>query len=439
MIKTISKLGLWRPIVLRTRLRLITTFLVGQGAVQAINVISGIFLIRWMTIEDYAQFSLAFAFQSTAQTLVELGLSGAVIALVGSRIYDKSLIGDFIKAVKYYRTRLFVVIGACCIVAFPLATMNHNWPNYVTILLLCSILFNLFVSGNSSFYLSPLQMHRKIKELYTIQFKTSVSRLLFLCILTVFSALNAWIVAFLSAIVVYFNGRTYKKESYALIDEPAFASNDSKQKVFRYVKPVMPGIIYSAFSGQIALFIISIFGSTRSIAEVGALSRLGQMFLILTAASSTLVVPYLAKQSASRVRQKYLAIITFATVFSFVITLVSFMFPQILVWIIGGKYAHLEKEVGLLVLNSCISLLNALMWDMNCSRKWLWSWIPVVSIGSNILIQIGLIWGMSLDTTYNVLLFSIFLSIGNLINKIVVAYLGFYKLNYETSILHAKQ
>ena len=424
-----------RSLISKAQIRLIISFLIGQGVVQFIQLLTGFLLIRWLTVEQYAQYSVAFAFQSTAQILVELGFSGSVIALVGSRIYDKDVLGGYIKAGKFFRNRLFAFVGAICLVGFPLITAHHEWPYYITFLLLIAILSNLYLSGNSAFYATPLIIHAKLKEFYRIQLKSGLFRLSFLALLSLFSVINAWLAAMATSFLIWYNGKNYKARSQEYLEEPSSSSSATKKEMLQYVKPVMPGIIYSAFSAQIALFLISIFGNTQNIAEVGALGRVGQIFFILNAASSTLIVPYLARQSGEGLSKKYLKVISGALSIAALLSIIAFLVPEPFLWIMGSKYDHLDREVGLLVLNSAIIFLNVVMWDMNCSRKWLWYWIPIVSISSNILLQIFLIFKMDLNTTYNVLIYSIILSVFNLSNKILVAFIGLKKTKNEINLL----
>src|SRR2546429_7619042 len=74
---------------------LITSFLAGQGLIQLLNVVTGFLLLRWMSVESYAQFSIAFGFQSMLQWLVDLGTVGAIVALVGNRGKEREVVGKY--------------------------------------------------------------------------------------------------------------------------------------------------------------------------------------------------------------------------------------------------------------------------------------------------------------------------------------------------------
>ncbi|MFC6859384.1 lipopolysaccharide biosynthesis protein [Zunongwangia atlantica] len=415
--------------------KIIIVFIAGQGAVQFVQLLSGFFLIHWLSVEDYAQYSIAFAFQSTAQVLVELGVSGSVVALVGNRINDKAVLGKYIKGGKFFRNRMLFVVSVICLIGFPYMTWQHGWPIHITFFLLLCILLNLFFSGNTAFYITPLMIHRKLKDIYNIQLTSGIFRLIFLWIVYLLSIINSWIAALTTCLTVFYNGERFREKSKDFIEEPVESDPETRKEILNYVKPVIPGIIYSAFSAQISLFIIGIFGASENIAEVGALGRLGQIFMIFNMASSTLVVPYLARQSKKYLGRKFLAILGIGLCIALTLITIGFVLPEPLLWIMGDKYSHLKGEVGLLILNSSIIFINVLMWDMNCSRKWLWSWIPIVSISSNILLQALMIFTMDLSTTYSVLIFSVILSVFNLLNKILVTIIGLNKTKNEINLL----
>ncbi|MEL6671269.1 MAG: hypothetical protein AAFR61_03730 [Bacteroidota bacterium] len=408
--------------------RLILSYLLGQGAVQLIQVLTGFFLLRWLSIEQYAQYTTAFAFQATAQNLVELGFAGAIVALVGNRTGDKALIGQYIKGGKFYRDRLFILVGLISVILFPLLTWKHGWAQSVTLALLLAILANLYFSGWGSFYSAPFRIQSDIKGIYRIEIQSSVIRFLLITALFFTSTINAWLVVWIGSLQIFLNGWLFKKRGTQYFKEPSKADPLVRKEMWKYIAPIMPGLIYAAFQAQIMVFIISIFGESRQVAEVGALGRLSQLFMLLNMAGGMLIGPYLARQARDRhLLKKYLRILGFAVGIAVILVLVGFLLPEPLLWLMGDQYAHLTREVGILVLDASILFINGLMWTMNCSRKWLWWWIPVISISTNVLLQIILIGSMDLSTTYQTLIFSLILSVFHLFNKIIVLVVGIRK------------
>lgn len=79
-------------------LRILKGFLVGEVCLQVINAVTGLLLVRWMSVEQFAQYSVANAFQSGAQQFVEFGLGGALVALVGKDVSDCRRMGRLVDA-----------------------------------------------------------------------------------------------------------------------------------------------------------------------------------------------------------------------------------------------------------------------------------------------------------------------------------------------------
>src|SRR5690606_8638676 len=68
--------------------RLLGLFTTGQATVQLLNVAAGLILIRILTKEAYAQFTLGNTVLNVHGGLIEFGFAPAIMALVGERIHD---------------------------------------------------------------------------------------------------------------------------------------------------------------------------------------------------------------------------------------------------------------------------------------------------------------------------------------------------------------
>jgi O-antigen/teichoic acid export membrane protein len=406
---------------------LILAFVLGQGALQAINLVSGFFLLRWLSVDEYAKYTLAFAFQSTAQMFVEFGFSGAIIALVGKNASNKSIIGGYIKAGKFFRLRSFIIIALVCIIVFPMLALKHDWAYYEIALVLIAILSNLYFSGLVSYYKPVLQIHNKIKQIYTVDVSIGIARFCVLFLFSLLLSISGYLAVLINSVQTFITGAFIKRKASLYVEEPKEAEIAKRKEMLRYITPIIPGIVFAAFQSQIALFIISIFGSNSSIAELGALSRLGQIFLILNTSTGMLVAPYIAKQDFNNLRSKFINIILLALLLCFIIVSFAYMGIDVFIWFLGNNYTHLQYEVLLTIFNSCILFLNGLIWSMNSSRKWLFNWMPMISIPGILLIQVLGAAFIDLSIVSNVLYLSLFTSFFTLLTRVNVAFWGFKK------------
>ena len=390
---------------------LICVFLAGQGSVQILNLISGFLLLRWLSVEAYAQYSVAFGFQSTLGLLVELGFSGSILALVGDRGFDKKVVGTYIRSVKYFRNRLLVVMFPIAAIAFGLLTSKQGWDWTTQLLLFVSIVSSVFFQGWVSYYSPPLLIHKQIKQLYKPQIISAIGRIILCFLLYLTSTLTSWTTAWVSSAVIAVNGLLYQTSTKHLIDQPL--DNDPKinREILRYLGPLIPVIAFSAFQGQISLALITIFGETKSIAEVAALGRLGQLFLILGAFNRVLVAPYIAKVNTENLAKKYFQILLGSVTIAAILSAIAFVFPQSLLWILGSKYQNLTAEVGWVIAASSFGYVANVLEVMNSSRQWIYWWGCSLEISLILIVQIICISVMNLNQTIEVIYFSVIVAI----------------------------
>jgi len=164
----------------------------------------------------------------------------------------------------------------------------------------------------------------------------------------------------------------------------------------------LPGTIYYCLSGHISIWLISIYGSTTSIAEVGALGRLAAILMVLGAVFSTMVAPRFARlpQERSQLLRGYLRICGVIGAITIIIPGLVRLFPEQVLWILGRNYANLTNEVVLSALGSCSQ-----MYSLALSRLWVLP--PWINISMSFLAQAVLILVLDLSGTMNVLWYAV--------------------------------
>jgi hypothetical protein len=193
--------------------------------------------------------------------------------------------------------------------------------------------------------------------------------------------------------------------------------------MWHYLAPTIPWVVFTAFQGQISLLLITWFGQTRSVAEIAALGRLGQLFMILGAANSVVISPYIAKLPRARLAVRYVQILIIAIVISSSLCALAFLFPQPLLWILGPKYENLRSEIGWAIAGACVWYVGSVVLAMNNARKWIYWWWSTVHIIALLITQIICLVILNLSTTLHVLYFSL---ITNLTALLVLSISGAY-------------
>lgn len=346
-------------------------FFAGQGATQLLALATSLFLLRILNVEHYAQYSLAVGLQVTASSLANLGLNQCIIPLVGARIDDRALIGRLVRGALSLRSWLVAVVTPFALVFFHLAADKQAWPIPTQLLLAVSIVLAIVWSGQIACYSAPLIIQRRFRDYYLAQIIPAALRLGMYVIAAVANALSAATAALIGSLTYLLNAVLVKRTARALIDLPGKADPATNREMVKTVLPMTPATVFSAFQPQIALFVITVFGGTQQIAEVGALGRLAQLFLVWNVFSDLVIGPYIARIPQSRLLSEYLRLAAVAFAAMVGIVLLAAFFPGMFLVLLGDSYSGLREPVFWTILGSSMSSFAGVLWVMSRARKWI--------------------------------------------------------------------
>jgi O-antigen/teichoic acid export membrane protein len=412
---------------IRRVIHTLSGFFLGQGALQGIAALANLYLVRTLSVEAYAQFGLAYGFQATVSVLMDLGFASTVVPLVGQRFEDRLLVGRYVRAAKHLRDRAFWTLSPVVAVVFLAITHRQHWRASVQLLLLASVLLSLYSSGKISYFSAPLFLYRRLRGYYLTQTLSGFGRLVAYILLGSVGWLNASVAALLSGLNATASGWLIGRESRGYLEWPDRDEASIEKEVIKYITPAMPAIILGAFHGQIALFRISLFGGAVSIAQVAALSRLGQLFAVLMTLNIIIIEPHTARLPEAKLRAAYLKFLGGTAVASTCLVIFSFLEPNIFLWLLGPNYRDLRSLIGWVVLTACINYEAGLLWIMNRSRKWVFWRGTLLEIALVLVVQIGFLVFVGVRTTRNAVFFSFASSFCYLITHGYIAIYGYSK------------
>ncbi|WP_213805519.1 hypothetical protein [Granulicella sp. dw_53] len=410
---------------LRRVFKLLTQFLGGQAAIQVLNAATGLLLLRLMPTSDYAAYSLAFGIQSTMGMFTDLGFGGAVIALTGTRFGDREILGRYIAAASLIRKRLLIVVTLGGLLLIFYSNKLRGLPVPELVLLAAAILVALQFQGWTAYFDAPLLLHGKLKDYYLPQLLGAVFRLCISLGLFYFHLLSAVTAVWVSTISIILIGINYRYKSRELITLPVDKPTDTVLEMAKYLLPLLPATIYMAFQAQISLFLIAAYGHLKEVAEVAALGRLGQLFLLLNIANSILLAPQIAKSPSRTLRKRYFFALFLVTSVAFVLSISAKLFPEMYLFVLGPKYHGLRLEVLYVVLSSSIGYVSGAMWSMNSARKWVFWWTGTIQVVVVFGTQLSCIFFLPLSTSAGVLAMGIWVNTAALLVQSVITFEGF--------------
>lgn len=398
-----------------------------QIIIQAVGFASGLIIIHMLTVQEYALYTLANTMLGTMTLLADGGIGTGVMSEGGKVWEDKEKLGAILATGLVLR-RKFASI--CFVLAIPVLMylLLHNGASWLTAILISASLIPAFFAALSDSLLEIVpKLHQDIFPLQKNQVMVGIARL-FLTGLTIFIFPWAFVAILASGIPRLIGNIKLKKIADNFADNTQTNDPEIQKEILSVVKIILPGAIYYCLSGQITIWLISIFGDATSVAQVGALGRVSVLLGLFGTLFSTLLVPRFARQkNVHKVlfNQFLLSVLVLFSICLLVVLGVSLFSTQFL-WLLGGNYKGLDTALVLNVSGSCLGLLTGLLFSLCSSRGWLIN--PYLYILANLIcIVIGILI-FDVSNLIGVLSFNIFISVIQALIYLFYAQLKIHRL-----------
>ncbi len=380
-------------------------------AVQAIGFLTGIVVIRMLSMEQYAFYTLANTMLGTMAILANAGTSTGVM-VEGSQVYkDPKKLGAILSSGLHLRKMAAIWSFAISapLLLFLLLRNGAPWP---VALLIVGCLVPAFISALSAGILEiPLRLHQAVLRLQKVHLGVAGLRLL-----TTGPVLLLWPAAAPALLVtgatqIYANLRLRRLVAPFALPRQAL-DPDALRRMAKLLWRMMPNAIYFCFASQIAVWMVSIFGSVVAIAQVGALSRIGLALAVVQSLIVMIVVPRFARLPSD----PRLLVRRFVQVQCFICAVIGvggvgvYMMADLLLGLLGSAYQELDHELYMMTASVFAGLAAFAAGRMNEARGWIispWIFIPVC-----LTLQISLAMYLKPTTTMLVFTFSAIFWIG---------------------------
>lgn len=377
-----------------------------QVGVQAIGLLSGVLVIRLLSTDEYALYTLANTMLSTMVMLANAGIPIAVMSEGGKVWKNKEKLGEVLVTGFDFRKKF--AIGSL-ILGIPILSYLL-YINNASILMTILIVLGLIPVFYTQLSDVLLQIAPKLKQdIVPLQKNLVLVNLgrLFLLGLSLILFPFAVVAIFSASIPQILGNFNLKKITKPYADWHQKPSTALKKKMSVTVKRVLPEALYYSISGQITIWILSIFGSTTAIAEIGALGRIAMVINLVSIIFGMLVVPRFARLENTfnlllkrYIQVQILVIGTFSIIIGFV-----YLFPESILWVLGPQYANLKFELFLGVIGGCLSVFSGIVFSLYSSRGWIIN--PAISIPLNLATLCFAIWATDVSSLIGVLFLNI--------------------------------
>ncbi len=417
------------PIVRRAlqRAQVLGKFASVQVIVQCTGFVSGILLVRTLAQTEYALFTIANTMQATISVLADVGISIGLVSIGGRVWQDPHRFGQLITTAHALRGKLAAVaLLVVTPILYGMLVRNGASPFYAAALIAVTLLGLVAQLWLGVLNVVP-RLRSDVGRIQKIDFTGAIARLLALICLA-FLFLNAGVAVLVGSAVFFLQYWLLRKYAAGVIDSRARENAEDRRAMIGFIKSQAANAIFFCVQGQITIFLISFFGTRATfIAEIGALGRLAMIFAVMGQLLINIFVPAFARcQALPNLRRLYAGIVAGVIAFSAVILLSATLFPAQFLFVLGNKYAHLHRELLLMVAGTVVNVITGTLWVLNAAKAWVrGSWL---NIPLTIAAEIALIPYTDFSSVSGLLIFSLLATVPNLLLNVILSARGFRSL-----------
>lgn len=404
-------------------LGLLASYFTAQSLTQLAGILAGILIVQHLPVADFALYTLATSVTALLAIVSDLGSTSSLLHFYRGAEARGERFSDYVGAVLDLRRTAFAVGSAALLVAAPFLGATRGFGRIESFCAALVVLGTVWCQIGSSIRLVLLRLAARYGAAYRAELSSGLLRLIAIALLVALarlSTLAALAVGLLAAILVL-----------VLADSPAAhpergesgPREAARRSVGRYLLPTLPSALYFALQGPLTIWLAATFGTTRSIAEVGALGRLGLIVGLLAGLSGAVLVPRLAGIAEPRAfRASFFRYGALLAGLAGSLWLAAALLPDLFLALLGEHYHGLQRELLLLIAGSGLSMLGAYVANVNLSRGW--TRLQAVALAFEVSTQAVLIATLPLATTAGVIWFQVGGAIAGITFQLAIFTLG---------------
>lgn len=395
-----------------------------QVVVQLVALVSGIMVIRLLPPQEYALYTLANTMLGAMVVLADGGIASAVMSQGGKVWMEHKKLGIVIVTGLRLR-KIFAIICLPVSVSVLLYLLRHHGASWLfSVLIILSIIPTFFMMIHAGIFEISPKLRQDLIELQKVKVVSNIGRLGILAVM-LFAYPIAVTALFAASIPQIWVNIRYRKITSKYADLNQKIDPVVQKNILKMVGRLLPEAIYYCLSGQIAIWLISVFGSTSALAQVGALSRLSIILGFFSVLFASIIAPRFARlpNKPKILLSHYLKILIGLLVLCILITFMVWVFSSQILWVLGSHYSGLDYELVLMAVSSCLNLLYGASFLLGTYRSWVIN--PIVFIPISILTTVLAVIVMDTSSLQNIIFLNIVVT---LIEVIMLTVFNFIKI-----------
>jgi len=396
------------------------TFFAVHLTQQAVALGTGLLFIHYLSIEEFAIYTMATSVLLTFVFATDMGSSSALMHFFHQSQLSKEPYAHMANAVLSLRRWMFLA-GAPVAATVMAAWLRSNHLSTPIIALACVLVVaTVWVQVQGTTRIVVLRLEGDYARSYRAEVWAALTRLgaaAALIAMGLTTATWALATALVSAVTLAWVAHAGR------MPRAVTSARAEQRKVLRYLAPSLPSAVYFAVQGQLVIWCAAWFGGLTLVANIGALGRLGLIVGAFGGLSHVVFLPRLMQITDERLFVRRLlqfgAVLTALAGALFAASVVA---PFAFLWLLGETYDSLSRELPLIVLASGLTLVAGYLGAVALARSW--NRLQPAALLILVALQAVLLVWLRLDTTMGVAWFAVGSAAASLATQLAIIAAG---------------
>jgi len=407
--------------------KILSVYFTAQTLTQLLGIAAGLLFVNFLPTREFALYTLASSVITFFLFVSDLGSTSSLVYFFHNVEGAVAEVRRYVAAVLSLRRVAFLLGVVAVLLVFPRMSAAAGFGLGESLPAAAGILICVWFQVSASIRVLSLRLADHYGQSYRAELVGGGVRLVLAAALIAAGLLQAWLavlVAAAGAAAVSIASRSKLYEGAARREGADLGPY--RRKVLRYLLPSLPSALYFSIQGPLTVWLATTFGSTRNIAEVGALGRLGLVVGIFSSLTGVVFLPRLARiHDNALYRTRFLQFGGLLAVVAAALLVAAAIAPGAFLWLLGRQYAELRAELLLVVAGAGLTLLGGYLVSVNLARSWnRWEGLAVVLL---IAVQAVLVAVLPLSTTSGVLTFNLLTAVTGLLLQAAISVAGFVR------------
>ena len=409
---------------------ILASFFGVQAVVQGAGLAAGLLFVNVLPLEEFALYTLASSVLVTLSFATDLGSGSALLYFFHRAGGDRDEYPAHLAAILSLRRLLFAIGAPLAAAAIAVWSSAHGAAGATTVVVGALVAATVALQIPAALGVLRLRLEDRYASSYRAEAGGALIRLAFAGAVVLIGwrtapAALATALAGAAVTAALVAGATTRDPVAPARIRPA------RREVVRYLLPTLPGAVYFALQGQIVIWLAATFAGTSSLAEVGALGRLGLLIGFFSGLAPVVFLPRLVRLADERLfRLRCLQFGAFLALVAAGLLAAARLAPRAFLALLGPRYGGLDAELVLVVASAGLTLVGGYAVAVNNARSWT-RWQPI-AVAFLFVCQVALAATLPLGTTRGLLLFGLGSNAAGVLAQLVVAAVGFSRPRWVT-------